>query len=215
VSLAEPSLFTPERVAYIVGLAGMKSEPINASILTFGRHSASSWATGAVLSLFALHQFRLHLAANSEWEYREGILGLTSVVSYMTSSSSSATYDGLFPQQDQAAETYVAVLRLVMRRWRLSTDRTMDDTLKRFEGDNELMDAVGQALRDLVGDSEDTRSQVEILLTSRSCYFYDSERERLLAIVERSLSAQQDDPLLAFFRSPSSTRPPPFFTHRP
>jgi hypothetical protein len=205
VSLAEPSLFTPERVAYIVGLAGMKPGSINASILTFGRHFASSWVTGAMLTLFASHQRRLHLAANSEWEYREGVLSLTSVVSYVTSSSSSATDESLSPQQ--AAEVYVALLRLVIK-WRLSTDRTADDTWKLFEGEDELMDAVGHALRDLVGDREDTRKHVEIVFTSSlGDFFYDVERKRLLAIVERSLSAQQDDPLLTFFRSPLSIRP--------
>jgi hypothetical protein len=210
VSLAEPSLFTPERVAYVIGLAGMQPEPINASILTFGRHSASSWVTGAMLTLFASHQRKLHLAANSEWEYREGILGLTSAVSYVTSSSP-ATDDGLSPQQ--AAETYVALLRLVTSGWLLSTDRTTDDTWKRFEGDDELMDAVGQALRDLVGDREDTRKHVEYVITVCSGHFGAVERQRMRAVVERSLSAQQDDPLLAFF-NPHTTQPTLPLAHR-
>jgi hypothetical protein len=209
VSLVEPSLFTPERVANIIGLAGMKPETIYASILTFGRHFASSWVTGAMLNLFVSHHHRLHFSPHSEWEYREGILSLTSVVSYVASSSSSTT-DGLSPQQ--AAETYFALLSLAMSGWRHSTDRTMDDTGKRSEGDDELMDAVGQALRDLVGDSEDTWKQVETVFTSRSDEFYATERERMRAVVERSLSAQQDDPLLAFFRS--TTLPTPPFARR-
>jgi hypothetical protein len=218
VSLAEPSLFTPEHVAYITSLARSQAcaKSIFASILTFGRHFASSWVTCTELNHFAPDLNDLPFAAESEWEHREGILSWTSIVNHLTSSSSTSTSssrslslrapataaaaaDRLSPQQ--AGETYVTLLHLVTGGWRLSTDHTEDDTWKRVEADDEVMDAVGQALRDLVGECDDMWEQVDMFYTLRGVSCSSQQCERMRAVVERSLPAQQDDPLLGFFRS--------------
>jgi hypothetical protein len=206
VSLIEPSLFTLERVAYITGLARSQAcaKSTFASILTFGRHFASStWVTSTELNHFAWDLHELPFAADSEWEHREGILSCTSIVNHLSSSSSSrssssvslstpATADRLSPQQ--AGETYATLLHLVTGGWRLSTDRTEDDTWRRVEADDEVMDAVGQALRDLVVDCNETREQVDMFFTLRCVC--SQQRERLRAVLERSLAAQPDNPLL-------------------
>jgi hypothetical protein len=63
------------------------------------------------------------------------------------------------------------------------------------------MDAVGQALRDLVGECDDMWEQVDMFYTLRGVSCSSQQCERMRAVVERSLPAQQDDPLLGFFRS--------------
>jgi hypothetical protein len=92
VSLAEPSLFTPELVAYITGIGGCTDtgqRPSVMSTFTFGRHFAASVDTRMVLAVADSRS-----DADSEWEYREGILGLVNIINHLSSSSSpSATPD--------------------------------------------------------------------------------------------------------------------------
>jgi hypothetical protein len=88
VSLAEPSLFTPERVAYITGMGGCTDTVSVMSTFTFGRHFAASVDTRMVLAVVDSRS-----DADSEWEFREGILGLVNIINHLSSSSPSATPD--------------------------------------------------------------------------------------------------------------------------
>jgi hypothetical protein len=91
VSLAEPSLFTPERVAYITGMGGCTDttqRPSVMSTFTFGRHFAASVDTRMVLAVVDSRS-----DADSEWEFHEGILGLVNIINHLSSSSPSATPD--------------------------------------------------------------------------------------------------------------------------
>jgi hypothetical protein len=180
VSLIEPSLFTPESVARITGQGWTNI----ASTFAFGRHFASSFDRQKVFSAIT-HNNLPGFTADSLWEYREGILSRASIIiSHLSSSSSSSlpstSADRLSPKI--AAEAYVTLLILINGvGWRLADDLwvALDD--KFMEDDGEVMDAVGQALRGLVGDS-----RVEIVFTSRAGHSID--RERMRAVVERSVT---------------------------
>jgi hypothetical protein len=203
VALAEPSLFTPQQVAFITAVDHQHwATPTTLTTLAFGRHFAASVDRQTVLAVLASQQYNLHVAADSEWEHREGILSWTNIISHLSDRSSSSSSlptttagaDRLSPRQ--AAEAFVTLLRLVAGGWRLSTVRTAHDSWRRLEGDDEVMLAVGRALRDVVCDSEETREQVKCFEVSRK------DRERQCTVVERSLAEHNpDDPLLAFFRS--------------
>jgi hypothetical protein len=84
---------------------------------------------------------------------------------------STTSADRLSPKL--AAEVYVTLLILISGGWRLDDE---DDSLVRIEGDDEVMDAVGRALRGLVGDCKKTRSIVRDLL---QLHLTSQELERL------------------------------------
>jgi hypothetical protein len=145
VSLAEPSLFTPEHVAYIsciTSCTDMSQRPNFMSIFAFGRHFAASVDRRMVLAVVDSHWDTQHVndntAADSEWEYREGILSLASIINHL--SSPSATPD------DRVAASAATKL-LTTNRWRISTDPTAHASWKRLEGDNEVKHAVNQAMQ--------------------------------------------------------------------
>jgi hypothetical protein len=170
VSLIAPSLFTPESVARITG------QDLNVtSTFAFGRHFAASVDRETVVFAITLRDAMPDVNPDSEWEHREGILSWASIISHLATSA-----DRLSPKL--AAEAYVTLLILISGGWRLDGE---DDSWLRVEGDDEVMDAVGRALRGLVGESNKTRGIVRDLL---QVHLTSQELERLHTVVEQSLA---------------------------
>jgi hypothetical protein len=154
VSLAEPSLFTPEHVAYITSRTDTAQHPNFMSTLAFGRHFAASVDTRMVLAVVDSHWVAHHVgngyvAAYSEWEYREGILSLASIITHLLSSPSATPDERLSPRS--AAKM---LLEMITNGWSLSTDPTVHDSWKRLEGDQAV-----QAVKSLSSEGESDYTQ--------------------------------------------------------
>jgi hypothetical protein len=132
VSLIAPSLFTSESVTRIT----RQSNANRAITFTFGRHFAASIDREKVILAIASCDLP-GFTADSEWEYREGILSRASIINHL-----SASANRLSPAL--AAGAYVALLILVSGGWRLNDKDwrvALDD--KFMEADGEVMYAVG------------------------------------------------------------------------
>jgi hypothetical protein len=161
VSLADPSLFTPEHVAYITSRTDTDQRPNFMSTFSFGRHFAASVDTRMVLAVVDPHWgAQLGITTDSEWEYREGILSLASIITHLSSSPSATPDDRLATRE--AAEM---LLEMTTNRWRNSrypTDPTAHDSWKRLEEDDEVTHAVSQAVqavKSLSSEGESNHSQ--------------------------------------------------------
>jgi hypothetical protein len=148
VSLADPSLFTPEHVAYITSRTDTAQRPNFTSTFAFGRHFAASVGTRMVLAAFNCHwnaQYvaNAYISADSEWEYREGILSLASLISHLSSSYSPSTTPDDRLSRGAAAKM---LLDMITSGWRISTE-PMEHSRNRLEGDAEVLDAITQAVQ--------------------------------------------------------------------
>jgi hypothetical protein len=206
VALAEPSVYTPEHVARITSIARIHHRRPNITCaLAFGRHFAASVDRRTMLAIFAGLQLNdLHFTDNCEREHREGILSWIGIINHLSSSSSSSAVDRLSPRQ--AAEAYVSLLELVTGGCRVSPGRAVQDLWEQIKGDDEVLDAVGQALHGLVGESEAIREQVKVVMTSRLSY--DHKCGWMCTVVLRS-HLQDDDLLSSYFRNLRSQFPTP------
>jgi hypothetical protein len=194
-------------VAHITRIARIHHRrPHIACTLAFGRHFAASVDRRTMLAIFAGLQLNdLRSTDDSEREHREGILSWTSIINHLSSSSSSsAAVDQLSPRH--AAEAYVSLLELVTGGCRVSPGRAVLHLWEQIKGDDEVLDAVGQALRGLVGDSEAIREQVKIVTTSRLSY--DHKCGWMCTVVLRS-HLQEGDLLTSYFCNLRSQFPTP------
>jgi hypothetical protein len=148
VSLVEPSLFTPEHVAYITSRTDTTQRPNFMSTFAFGRHFAASVDTRMVLAIVDSHWDAQYVAsafisAYSEWEYREGILSLASLISHLSSSYSPSTTPDERLSRGSAAKM---LLEIITNGWRISME-PIEHSWNRLEGDAEVQDAITQAVQ--------------------------------------------------------------------